>query len=68
MPKLNLLNMARELAQNCSEWVPDQAATIATTLTNQAYTALQAALIGINDENPRHQTHLSGRAPERRYA
>jgi hypothetical protein len=38
--------IARDLAATCSEWRPDQAATLATTATEEAYTALHRALIG----------------------
>jgi HK97 family phage portal protein len=38
--------IARDLCSTCSQWQPDQAATLATTITEEAYTALQTALIG----------------------
>jgi HK97 family phage portal protein len=38
--------IARDLAATCSQWQPDQAATLATTATEDAYTALHRALIG----------------------
>ena len=38
--------IARDLASSCPQWQPDQAATLATTATEDAYTALHRALIG----------------------
>lgn len=37
--------LAREHAANCATWIPDQASILATTLTDQLYTALHRALI-----------------------
>jgi HK97 family phage portal protein len=38
--------IAHDLAATCSQWRPDQAATLATTTTEDVYTALHRALIG----------------------
>ncbi|WP_420239252.1 phage portal protein [Telmatobacter bradus] len=38
-------NLARQQAAKCAEWSIDQAAILATTLTDQVYTALYRALI-----------------------
>lgn len=38
--------IARDLSATCSQWQPDQAATIATTTAQNTYTALHRALIG----------------------